>query len=83
MGRLTSILLGDYFDEFINKAVSSGRFKNANEVICAGLQLLEEEEANRTALKNALLEGVESGYLIDFEPQKHLTHLKKSREKSS
>lgn len=82
MGRYTSILLGDHFEAFINKAVSSGRFKDSNEVICAGLQLLEEEEAKRNALKNALFEGIESGFVKEFDPQQYLDQLKVSRERS-
>ena len=43
MGRNTSISLGDHFEDFVDDKVSTGRFKNASEVIRAGLRLLEEE----------------------------------------
>jgi len=43
MSRNTSISLGNHFEEFVNDKVSTGRFKNASEVIRAGLRLLEEE----------------------------------------
>lgn len=47
MGRNTSVSLGDYFETFVDRRVAAGRFKNASEVICAGLKILEEEEENR------------------------------------
>jgi len=44
MNRNTSISIGDYFDSFIQSSISAGRYKNASEVVRAGLRLLEEEE---------------------------------------
>lgn len=82
MGRNTSISLGDHFEDFVDKGVSSGRFKNASEVIRAGLRLLEEEENKMVALKKALVDGIESGILKDFEPQKHLARLKAAKRKN-
>ncbi|MCG2793200.1 MAG: type II toxin-antitoxin system ParD family antitoxin [Weeksellaceae bacterium] len=76
MGRNTSVSLGDYFENFVDSRVSEGRYKNASEVIRAGLRLLEEEESKITALKNAIGEGIESGAAKDFDPKKHLESLK-------
>ena len=61
MGRNTSVSLGNYFENFVDSRVSEGRFKNASEVIRAGLRLLEEEESKIVALKKAINEGIESG----------------------
>jgi antitoxin ParD1/3/4 len=72
MGRNTSISLGDHFENFVEDKVTNGRFKNASEVIRAGLRLLEEEETKILALKKAIAEGVESGTIKNFNPQKHL-----------
>jgi antitoxin ParD1/3/4 len=44
MGRNTSVSLGNHFEDFVDDKISQGRFKNASEVIRAGLRLLEEEE---------------------------------------
>ena len=44
MRRNTSVSLGDYFEAFVENRISEGRYKNASEVIRAGLRLLEEEE---------------------------------------
>ena len=51
MGRNTSVSLGDYFEHFVESRISEGRYKNASEVIRAGLRLLEEDENKIKALK--------------------------------
>lgn len=76
MGRNTSISLGDYFENFVDNRVSEGRFKNASEVIRAGLRLLEEEESKIIALKKAIHDGIESGIAENFNPMQHLETLK-------
>ena len=76
MGRNTSVSLGNYFEDFVDTKVSQGRFKNASEVIRAGLRLLEEEENKIQILKNAIQEGIDSGIAKDFDPKKHLESLK-------
>ncbi|NOS91688.1 MAG: type II toxin-antitoxin system ParD family antitoxin [Cyclobacteriaceae bacterium] len=82
MGRNTSISLGDHFESFVDSKVSSGRFKNASEVIRAGLRLLEEEEAKVVALRKAIHEGFESGMIKEFNPKKHLEKLKSAKRKN-
>ena len=76
MGRNTSVSLGNYFESFVDNTVSEGRFKNASEVIRAGLRLLEEEENKVIALRKAINEGIESGFAENFDPEKHLELLK-------
>ena len=78
MGRNTSVSLGNYFEEFVDNTISEGRFKNASEVIRAGLRLLEEEN-KITALKKAISEGIESGIAHNFDPKKHLELLKANK----
>lgn len=82
MGRNTSVALGDYFENFVDSKVSAGRFKNASEVIRAGLRLLEEEESKVIALKNAIQEGINSGIVKNFDPKKHLAKLKSAKRKN-
>jgi antitoxin ParD1/3/4 len=38
--------------------------------------LLEEEESKIIALRNAIMEGIDSGIAKDFDSQKHLESLK-------
>lgn len=79
MGRNTSVSLGDYFENFVDSRVSEGRFKNASEVIRAGLRLLEEEETKIIALKKAINDGIESGIAENFNPKQHLEMLKSQK----
>jgi antitoxin ParD1/3/4 len=76
MGRNTSVSLGDYFENFVDNSVLEGRYKNASEVIRAGLRLLEGEENKVHLLKKAINEGIESGIAENFNPKKHLELLK-------
>ena len=80
MARNTSISLGNYFDKFVQSRLTSGRFKNASEVIRAGLRLLEEEENKIIVLRNAIHEGMESGIDHNFNPEVHLKDLKAKKK---
>ena len=77
MGRNTSISLGDHFEDFIHDKVESGRFNSTSEVIRAGLRLLEDEEAKTQILRDAIIEGEESGFVKNFDPKKQLALLHK------
>lgn len=83
MNRNTSISLGNYFDSFIQNKISSGRYKNASEVVRAGLRLLEEEENRVTVLKEAIQQGIDSGFTNDFDPETHLEQLKATKKSNA
>lgn len=78
----TSISLGNYFDQFVNKQVTAGRFKNVSEVIRAGLRLLENEETRVNALKSALQEGLNSNNVENFDFDTNLAKLKSEKRKN-
>ena len=82
MRRNTSVSLGEYFEDFVENKISEGRYKNASEIIRAGLRLLEDEENRMLSLKNAINEGIESGIDSRFNPQKHLGSLKANKKKN-
>jgi antitoxin ParD1/3/4 len=80
MSRNTSISIGNYFDDFIKNRISAGRFKNASEVVRAGLRLLEEEENRMIALREAIRDGIESGIAHSFNPESNLKGLKAKKK---
>ena len=67
MQRDTRVTLGKHFGSFVDEQIREGRFRNASEVVVAGLRLLEDEETQRAALREALLEGEESGPAIPLD----------------
>ena len=80
MNTNTSVALGNHFQLFVESKISQGRYKNASEVIRAGLRLLEEEEQRIVLLKSAIKEGLDSGIATDFNPKEHLKSLKAKRQ---
>ena len=67
MARNTSVTLGDHFAEFVDEQVQNGRYGSTSEVVRAGLRLLEEHEAKVRALRQALIEGEQSGEPKPFD----------------
>ena len=65
MAKNTSILLGDYFDNFINQQVKTGKFSSASEVVRAALRMFEHEESKKTELIRELKKGEKSGFVKD------------------
>lgn len=78
MAKNTSILLGDYFDNFINEQVKSGRFSSTSEVIRAALRMFEQEESKKTQLVAELKKGEKSGFVENFDRKVFLDHLNRN-----
>ncbi|MGE6219888.1 type II toxin-antitoxin system ParD family antitoxin [Nubsella zeaxanthinifaciens] len=66
MAKNTSILLGDYFNDFITKQIKTGKFSSASEVVRAALRLFEHEELKKSELIKALQKGEDSGFSNEF-----------------
>lgn len=61
MTKNTSITLGEHFNDFIAAQVRDGRYGSASEVVRQALRLLEEHEQKMLALRQALIDGENSG----------------------
>lgn len=75
MAKNISLSLGNYFEQFINEEIQSGRYASASEVVQSALKLLENEERKEEELIKALQKGEESGFVEDFDPKQNLTDL--------
>ena len=49
-----NVNLTGHYNDFVSLSIDSGRYKNASEVVRAGLRLLEEEEATKREKLKAL-----------------------------
>ena len=77
MPRNTSVVLSDHFNEFITKAVESGRYNSASDVVRAGLRMLERQEMELefNRLKASLSEAdgqAKAGEVLDVDLESFL-----------
>ena len=81
MARNTSILLGDYFENFINEQISTGKYSSVSEVVRTALRVFEQEENKTKSLINELKIGEQSSKIRNFDRNKNLEMLKANFEK--
>lgn len=67
MGKSTSIILGDHFDQLIAQQVQIGRYGTASEVVRDALRLFEERQAAIQRLNDAIEEGYASGFVDEID----------------
>lgn len=53
--------IGKHFEEYIRNRVDAGKFNDADEVVRAGLRLLEERDQALTAQLEALRQDIRAG----------------------
>ncbi|MBF4521737.1 type II toxin-antitoxin system ParD family antitoxin [Acinetobacter towneri] len=61
MARTTSVTIGPQLDDFVSKLIESGRYCSTSEVMRSALRLLEQQENQTAALKQAIEAGENSG----------------------
>ena len=71
------MLLGEHFEKFITREVSSGKYSSASEVVRTALRMLESEEEKKSVLLKALVHGEKSRKVEDFDPNAQLANLHK------
>ena len=67
MANEAPLSLGAHLEAFVENQVREGHYASANEVVCAGLRLLEAHEAKVRALEAALIAGEQSGESVAFD----------------
>ena len=77
MAKNTSILLGEYFENFISLQIKSGKYSSASEVIRTALRVFELEESKKSILIKELKKGEKSGFSENFNPNSFLNKLHK------
>ncbi|MFD1702636.1 type II toxin-antitoxin system ParD family antitoxin [Methylopila henanensis] len=68
----SGLTLGDHYEALVRDLVASGRYRNATEVVQAGLQMLEDLDADLRA-RRAELEASFAEALADVEAGNFLT----------
>lgn len=81
MARNTSILLGEYFENFINEQMATGKYSSVSEVVRAALRVFEQEENKSKSLINELKIGEKSAKIKNFNRNKNLEQLNASFQK--
>lgn len=61
MARTTSVTIGTQLDDFISELIATGRYGSTSEVVRSALRLLERQEKQLVALRQAVLAGEQSG----------------------
>jgi antitoxin ParD1/3/4 len=83
MPRNTSVTLGEHFEEFIAGQIEAGRYESKSEVIRAAMRLLEEREQKVIALRQALIEGEQSGEPVPYSMASILEEARREAEANS
>jgi antitoxin ParD1/3/4 len=81
MARNTSILIGEYYENFINGQIATGKYNSVSEVIRTALRHFEQEEIQKKSLINELEIGENSKKIEDFDRKANLAMLNKNFQK--
>jgi len=81
MTRYKSILIGDYYENFINGQITTGKFKSVSEVVRAALRHFEQEELQTKSLIAELEIGDKSDKIRNFNRTENLKLLNESFKK--
>jgi antitoxin ParD1/3/4 len=79
MSKAVSIHLDDDSGAFVDRQIATGHFHSADEVIEAGLKLLRDQDRALEEIRNALIEGEESGIAEDFDSETFLKEMRARR----
>jgi antitoxin ParD1/3/4 len=75
MPKSTTVTLPEHQMTFVEGQVEEGLYGSPSEVVQAGLRLLEEQEMKLKQLREALIEGEQSGPARRFDPDEFLARM--------
>lgn len=75
MARNTSILIGEYYENFINGQIATGKYNSVSEVVRAALRHFELEEIQTKSLITELEIGEKSEKIRNFNRAENLKRL--------
>ncbi|MBO0140450.1 type II toxin-antitoxin system ParD family antitoxin [Agrobacterium sp. Ap1] len=81
MNKPVQVTVSDQAASFVSRELESGRFDTVDEVIEAGLRLLEEEQMKIERLRELLIEGENSGDTVPFDPEALMASVRESWQK--
>ena len=81
MARNTSILIGEYYENFINGQIATGKYNSVSEVVRTALRHFEQEEIKTKMLIEALEFGENSPKINNFNRNENLAQLQKNFQK--
>jgi len=81
MARNTSILIGEYYESFINRQIATGKYNSVSEVVRAALRHFEQEEIQINSLITELEIGEKSRKIRDFNRTENLNRLNENFQK--
>jgi antitoxin ParD1/3/4 len=81
MARNTSILIGEYYEDFINRQIATGKYSSVSEVVRTALRHFEQEEIQTKSLINELEIGENSRKIHNFDRNENLANLNRNFQK--
>ena len=81
MARNTSIIIGEYYESFINSQIATGKYNSVSEVVRTALRQFEQEEIQTKSLIAELEIGEKSGKIRNFNRTENLKRLNENFQK--
>jgi antitoxin ParD1/3/4 len=81
MARNTSILIGEYYENFINRQIATGKYSSVSEVVRTALRHFEQVEIQTKSLINELEIGENSRKIQNFDRNDNLATLNRNFQK--
>jgi antitoxin ParD1/3/4 len=78
MNKPVQVTVSDQAATFVSREVESGRFATADDVVEAGLRMLEEEQMKIERLRELLIEGENSGPARYVDQDEFLSRMRRN-----